>query len=63
MGSGRAGDCQDAIQAVYVTARGATCKRVWALDADLAAAFDQIDHSHLLDQLATFPARGWVEAG
>ena len=53
--------CQDAIQAVYVTARGATCKRVWALDADLAAAFDQIDHSHLLDQLATFPARGWVE--
>ena len=53
--------CQDAIQAVYVTARGATCKRVWALDADLAAAFAQIDHSHLLDQLATFPARGWVE--
>src|SRR5829696_5049840 len=24
--------CQDAIQAVYVTARGVTCKRVWALD-------------------------------
>jgi RNA-directed DNA polymerase len=52
--------CQDAIQAVYVTARGATCKRVWALDADLAAAFDQIDHSHLLDQLGSFPARGWI---
>src|SRR5206468_4266440 len=52
--------CQDAIQAVYVTARGPTCKRVWALDADLAAAFDQIDHTHLLDQLGTFPAKGWI---
>jgi len=52
--------CQDAIQAVYVTARGPICKRVWALDADLAAAFDRIDHSHLLDQLGTFPARGWI---
>ena len=52
--------CQDAIQAVYVTARGPLCKRVWALDADLAAAFDRIDHSHLLDQLGTFPARGWI---
>src|SRR5829696_9970356 len=52
--------CQDAIQAVYVTARGATCKREWALDADLAAAFEQIDHSQLLGQLGTFPARGWI---
>jgi RNA-directed DNA polymerase len=59
--------CQDAIQAVFVTARGAACKRVWALDADLAAAFDRIDHSHLLDQLGQFPARelvaGWLSAG
>ena len=31
------------------------------LDADLAAAFDRIDHSHLLDQLGTFPARGLIE--
>ena len=38
--------CQDAMQAVFVTARGKTCKRLWALDADLAAAFDRIDHSH-----------------
>ena len=50
--------CQDAMQAVFVTARGKTCKRVWALDADLAAAFDRIDHSCLLGQLGTFPARG-----
>ena len=54
--------CQDAMQAVFVTARGETCKRVWALDADLAAAFDQLDHSHLLKQLGTFPARGMVAA-
>ena len=32
--------CQDAMQAVFVTARGKTCKRLWALDADLAAALD-----------------------
>jgi RNA-directed DNA polymerase len=59
--------CQDAMQAIFVTARGKTCKRVWALDADLAAAFDRIDHDHLLSQLGTFPARGlvaaWLTAG
>ena len=59
--------CQDAMQAIFVTARGATCRRQWALDADLAAAFDQIDHTHLLDQLGSFPARGriaaWLKAG
>jgi RNA-directed DNA polymerase len=59
--------CQDAMQAVFVTVRGQTCKRLWALDADLAAAFDRIEHSHLLAQLGTFPARGrieqWLKAG
>src|SRR5436190_11145907 len=59
--------CQDAMQAAFVTARGKTCKRLWALDADLAAAFDQLDHSYLLGQLATFPGRGlvaaWLKAG
>ena len=59
--------CQDAMQAIFVTARGTTCRRQWALDADLAAAFDQIDHAHLLDQLGSFPARGmiaaWLRAG
>jgi len=37
------------------------------LDADLAAAFDRIDHDHLLASLGTFPARGlvaqWLKAG
>ena len=40
---------------------------MWVLDADLAAAFDRIDHDHLLGQLGTFPAReliaGWLKAG
>ncbi|HZM54724.1 MAG TPA: reverse transcriptase domain-containing protein, partial [Acidimicrobiales bacterium] len=59
--------CQDAMQAIFVTARGETCKRQWALDADLAAAFDRLDHDHLLGQLGQFPARervrGWLKAG
>jgi RNA-directed DNA polymerase len=37
------------------------------LDADLAAAFDRLDHSHILAQLGAFPARGmvkqWLNAG
>jgi len=59
--------CQDAIQSAYVTARGKLCRRTWVLDADLAAAFDQIDHDHLLGQLGGFPARAlvarWLTAG
>ena len=59
--------CQDAMQAIFVTARGKACKRLWALDADLAAAFDRIDHDHLLGQIGGFPARGlvgsWLKAG
>ena len=59
--------CHDAIEAIFHVARGANPKRVWVLDADLAAAFDKIDHSYLLGQLGTFPARGlirqWLTAG
>jgi RNA-directed DNA polymerase len=59
--------CQDAIQSAYVTARGKLCRRVWVLDADLAAAFDRIDHDHLIGQLGGFPARRliarWLTAG
>jgi len=32
------------MQAIFVTARGKTCKRVWVLDADLAAALDAWSH-------------------
>ena len=59
--------CQDAIQAIFQVSKGANPGRRWVLDADLAAAFDRIDHNHLLDQLGTFPARGhiadWLRAG
>ena len=40
---------------------------MWALDADLAAAFDRIDHDRLLAAIGSFPARdmirGWLKAG
>ena len=59
--------CHDAIQAIYTVCRGRGAKRVWALDADLAAAFDKIDHSRLLESLGSFPARDlirdWLKAG
>ena len=59
--------CHDAIAAIYLTAKGKSSKRRWVLDADLAAAFDLIDHSHILRQLGSFPARGmvaqWLKAG
>ena len=38
--------CQDAIEVQSTTVYG-RAKRVWILDADLAAAFDKIDHDHL----------------
>jgi RNA-directed DNA polymerase len=59
--------CQDAIGAIYLTLKGKNPQRRWILDADLAAAFDRIDHSHLLAALGTFPARElveqWLKAG
>jgi RNA-directed DNA polymerase len=59
--------CHDAITAIYLVAKGKSPKRQWVLDADLAAAFDLIDHSHILHQLGSFPARGmvkqWLKAG
>jgi RNA-directed DNA polymerase len=59
--------CQDAIGAICNVCAGPRAKRTWALDADLAAAFDRIDHAFLLGQLGTFPARdmiaGWLKAG
>src|ERR1035437_2292754 len=59
--------CHDAIGAIFNVVSGANPRRRWVLDADLAGAFDRIDHSYLLDQLGTFPARGliadWLKAG
>src|SRR5215210_2228574 len=59
--------CHDAIEAIYKVARGPNPSRRWVLDADLAAAFDRIDHSQLLKALDRFPAKGlverWLKAG
>jgi RNA-directed DNA polymerase len=59
--------CHDAIEAIFKVARGPNPSRRWVLDADLAAAFDRIDHEHLMAQLGSFPAReqirGWLKAG
>jgi RNA-directed DNA polymerase len=59
--------CHDAIEAIYQVAKGKDPKRRWALDADLAQAFDQLAHAHILQMLGTFPARGmvkqWLKAG
>lgn len=59
--------CHDAIEAIYHTVVGRNPHRRWILDADLAAAFDRIDHSHLMSMLDTFPARDrieqWLKAG
>ena len=59
--------CHDAIEAIFKTLCGKRVKRGWILDADLAGAFDHIDHSQLLERLGSFPARGairaWLKAG
>jgi RNA-directed DNA polymerase len=59
--------CHDAIVAIHTTASGKRAKRLWGLDADLKAAFNRIDHAHLLASLGDFPGRGmiaaWLSAG
>ena len=52
---------------ILVMGRGRNPQRRWVLDADLTAAFDRIDHDHLLAKLGSFPGRdmirGWLKAG
>ncbi len=59
--------CHDAIEAIFKTLCGERTRRRWILDADLAGAFDRIDHDRLVAQLGSFPARGavraWLKAG
>ncbi|TMR89773.1 reverse transcriptase domain-containing protein, partial [Nonomuraea basaltis] len=59
--------CQDAIESIFQATSQRNAKRAWILDADLAAAFDRIDHSRLLEALGSFPARDmirdWLKAG
>ncbi|WP_207934263.1 group II intron reverse transcriptase/maturase [Actinomadura sp. KC06] len=59
--------CHDAIGVFFTACAQSRTKRVWVLDADLAAAFDKIDHSRLLEAIGSFPAkeliRHWLKAG
>lgn len=59
--------CHDAIVAIHTTASRTDATRRWVLDADLAAAFDHLDHDHICASLGTFPAVGlvrqWLRAG
>jgi RNA-directed DNA polymerase len=57
--------CHDALEKIHTVA----ChkKKVWILDADIAAAFDTINHEFLLKTIQGFPARElikqWLKAG
>lgn len=59
--------CPDAIAAIFHVASKKTARRLWVLDADLSAAFDRINHSHLMESIGLFPGRrqilGWLRAG
>jgi RNA-directed DNA polymerase len=59
--------CHDAIVAIHTTSSRTDAKRLWVLDADLAAAFDRLDHDHICRSLGMFPVRGmvrrWLKAG
>ncbi|MBL7500281.1 reverse transcriptase N-terminal domain-containing protein [Frankia sp. CNm7] len=58
--------CHDAIEAIFNTASGRKTRK-WILDADLEAAFDRLDHDHILRKIKEFPAReqirAWLRAG
>ena len=48
--------CHDAIACdLHHVQPARIARRLWALDADLAAAFDRIDHAHLLARSARSP--------
>jgi len=58
--------CHDAIEKIYQLARPNKRKK-WVVDADIAGAFDNISHDHILSAIAHFPARElirqWLKAG
>ncbi len=59
--------CHDALAAIFQVVGKPASQRRWVLDADLSAAFDRIDHAHLMRSIGSFPARdaveGWLKAG
>ncbi len=56
----------DAMSRIYNTASTRSRKQ-WVVDADIAGAFDTIDHAHLLETLGDVPGRElirqWLKAG
>ena len=58
--------CHDAIVRIYNFTR-ANSRRKWVIDADICAAFDEINQDFLLKRLNAFPARAlirqWLKAG
>ena len=46
--------CHDAIEATFKTVVSRNPHRRWILDPDLAAAFDRIDHDHLMSVFGGF---------
>jgi RNA-directed DNA polymerase len=55
--------CQDAIAAIFWTVAGTRTKRRWALVADLKAAFDRVDHDHVLGHLVPSQPGAWWPGG
>ena len=57
--------CHDALVRIHLIASHK--KKVWILDADIAAAFDKINQEFLLNAIKGFPARElikqWLKAG
>ncbi|TQF07173.1 group II intron reverse transcriptase/maturase [Kitasatospora acidiphila] len=57
--------CHDALLMIHNVVNKKS--RQWVLDADLEAAFDRIDHNHLMREIGHFPARerirDWLRAG
>ncbi|TCJ31277.1 hypothetical protein E0504_49315 [Parafrankia sp. BMG5.11] len=49
--------CHDAIEMVHRVLAASNAKREWIIDADLASAFDRIDHTFLMGRIGWFPAR------
>ncbi len=58
--------CHDAIGKVYLLASPHRRKK-WIVDADIAAAFDNISHEYVLNAIGCFPAkeliRQWLKSG
>ncbi|MGW5816013.1 group II intron reverse transcriptase/maturase [Streptomyces noursei] len=59
--------CHDAIETIFRRVSQKNARRKWVLDADLASAFDRIDHDYLMGAIEGFPAaaviRRWLKAG